>query len=139
GFQLPPGVLEPLVPTDNPLTEEKAELGKKLYFDARLSGRGPRPCAPLQAPRRAAPSAGVRGKLGTRNAPPSMNPAFLGTQFWDGRAATLEEQALLPIVNPIEMALPDLAALEQKLAALPEYAPLFEAAFGDRAIRAQRV
>jgi cytochrome c peroxidase len=146
GFQLPPGVLEPLVPTDNPLTEEKAELGKKLYFDARLSSDGTVACASCHAPQsgfadpRGAPtSAGVGGKLGTRNAPTSMNAAFLGTQFWDGRAATLEEQALLPIVNPIEMALPDLAALEQKLAALPEYAPLFEAAFGDRAIRAQRV
>jgi cytochrome c peroxidase len=139
-------VLEPLVPEDNALTSEKAELGKKLYFDARLSSDGTVACASCHAPqagfvdpRGTATSAGVGGQLGTRNSPTSMNAAFLGSQFWDGRAATLEEQALLPIVNPIEMGLPDHATLERKLQALPEYAPLFQAAFGDPQIRAQRV
>jgi cytochrome c peroxidase len=125
-------VLEPLVPPDDPLTREKVELGKKLYFDARLSRDGTIACASCHAPQsgfadpRGTPtSAGVGGQLGTRNSPTSMNAAFLGTQFWDGRAATLEEQALLPIVNPIEMGLPDHATLERKLQALPEFAPLF--------------
>jgi cytochrome c peroxidase len=145
-FSLPPGVLEPIVPADNPVTREKVELGKKLYFDARLSSDDTVACASCHAPQsgfadpRGTPtSAGVGGKLGTRNSPTSMNAAFLGTQFWDGRAATLEEQALLPIVNPVEMALPNHAVLEQKLGALPEYAPLFQAAFGDPKVTAQRV
>ncbi len=145
-FALPPGVLEPLVPEDNPLTREKVELGKKLYFDARLSSDGTVACASCHAPQsgfadpRGTPtSAGVGGRLGTRNTPTSLNAAFLGSQFWDGRAATLEEQALLPIVNPVEMALPNHGVLEQKLQALPEYPPLFQAAFGDAKVTAQRV
>ena len=68
---------------------------------------------------------------GVRNSPSAFDAAFLSTQFWDGRAATLEEQAKGPIVNPVEMALPNEAAAEAKLQKLSEYAPLFEAAFGD--------
>jgi cytochrome c peroxidase len=74
-----------------------------------------------------------------RNAPSAFDAAFLGTQFWDGRAATLEEQAKGPIVNPVEMALPDPAAAEAKLRAIPEYPPLFRAAFGDDAISYDRL
>jgi cytochrome c peroxidase len=68
-----------------------------------------------------------------------MNAAFYSAQFWDGRAATLEEQALQPITNPVEMALKDLGELEQKVGALPDYAPLFQAAFGDEKVTADRI
>jgi cytochrome c peroxidase len=145
-FDLPAGVLEPIVPADNPLSTEKVELGKKLYFDARLSSDGKVACASCHAPQsgfadpRGTPtSAGVGGQLGTRNSPTSMNAAFLSTQFWDGRAATLEEQALAPFVNPIEMGIADLPALERKVAGLPEYPPLFRAAFGDETVSAPRI
>ena len=143
---LPEGVLPPEIPADNPVTEEKVALGRKLYFDARLSRDGTLACASCHAPQsgfadpRGTPtSAGVDGELGTRNSPTSLNAAFLSTQFWDGRAATLEEQALLPFVNPIEMAIPDHATLEKMVADFPDYAPLFEAAFGDPAVSAQRI
>jgi len=145
-FDLPPGVLEPIVPPENPVTTEKVELGKKLYFDARLSKDGTVACATCHAPqsgfadpRGTATSLGVGGQLGSRNTPSSLNAAFYSAQFWDGRAATLEEQALQPITNPVEMALKDLGELEQKVGALPEYAPLFQAAFGDAKVSAERI
>jgi cytochrome c peroxidase len=143
---VPEGVLPPEIPTDNPLTEEKIALGRKLYFDARLSRDGTLACASCHAPQtgfadpRGTPtSAGVDGQLGTRNSPTTLNAAFLSTQFWDGRAATLEEQSLLPFVNPIEMAVPDLATLEKMVAGFDDYAPLFTAAFGDSTVSAQRI
>ena len=86
-------------------------------------------------PRGAKTSAGSDGTLGPRNTPSSMNAAFLSEQFWDGRAATLEEQAALPFVNPIEMGIADAAALEKLVASQPDYAPLFQAAFGLRSRR----
>jgi cytochrome c peroxidase len=145
-FELPAGVLEPIVPADNPVTSEKVELGRKLYFDTRLSSDGTVACATCHAPQsgfadpRGTPtSLGVGGKLGTRNTPSSLNAAFLSAQFWDGRAETLEEQALQPITNPVEMALKDNAELEQKVSGIPEYAPMFRAAFGDEAVTAQRI
>ena len=104
---VPSGVLPPEVPADNPPTTAKVELGKKLYFDTRLSTDGSVACATCHDPRhgfadpRGKPtSAGVGGALGTRNAPTVLNAAFLASQFWDGRAATLEEQAVQPLVNP---------------------------------------
>lgn len=145
-FDLPPGVLEPIVPPDNPVTTEKVALGKKLYFDARLSSDGTVACATCHAPqsgfadpRRMPTSLGIGGQHGARNAPTALNAAFLSTQFWDGRAATLEEQSLQPIVNPVEMGMPNLAAVEQKVAGIPEYAPLFQAAFGDSTATAARI
>jgi cytochrome c peroxidase len=145
-FDLPPGVLEPELPADNPLTAQKIELGKRLYFDARLSSDGTIACASCHAPqsgfsdpRHTPTSAGVGGQLGTRNSPTSMNAAFLGSQFWDGRAKTLEEQALLPFVNPIEMGIADLPTLERKVAGLSEYPPLFAQAFGDAKVTSARI
>ena len=134
---VPSGVLPPEVPADNPPTAEKAALGRRLYFDTRLSTDGTIACASCHAPshafadpRGAATSAGVGGALGARNAPTVLNAAFLASQFWDGRAATLEEQAVQPLVNPIEHGFADPAAVVAKLASLAEYGPLFAAAFG---------
>ena len=143
-ISLPADVLPPIVPPDNPLTAEKVELGKKLYFDRRLSADDTVSCATCHDPRHgfADPrpvSLGVGGVKGVRNSPSAFDAAFLSTQFWDGRAATLEDQAKGPIVNPAEMALPDEAAAEAKLAKLPEYPPLFEAAFGDGKITMDRI
>src|SRR5512134_804030 len=130
---VPEGVMAPDVPADNPLTAAKLELGKKLYFDPRLSLDDSISCATCHDPRAGFAehkpvSDGVNGGKGVRNAPTVMNAAFFREQFWDGRAPSLEAQAVLPIINPVEMAMPDHAAVEKKLAGLAEYAPLFERA-----------
>jgi cytochrome c peroxidase len=143
-FSLPAEVLPPTVPPENPLTAAKVELGKKLYFDRRLSADDSVSCATCHDPRHgfAEPrpvSIGVRGGKGVRNAPTAFDAAFGATQFWDGRAATLEEQAKGPIVNPVEMALPDEAAAEAKIQKLAEYAPLFRAAFGGESVTIDRI
>jgi cytochrome c peroxidase len=142
---IPAKVLPPLVPEGSaPLTREKVELGKQLYFDTRLSLDDTVSCATCHDPRHgfAEPrpvSIGVGGRKGVRNAPSAFDAAFLGTQFWDGRSVTLEEQATGPIVNPVEMAMPDSASVEQKLQKLPEYPPLFQAAFGDDQVKMERI
>ncbi len=141
---LPPEVLPPLVPDDNPPTPAKVELGQKLYFDGRLSADDRVACATCHDPRHgfAEPrpvSLGVGGARGVRNAPTVLNAAFLATQFWDGRAATLEEQAKGPLVNPVEMAMPDHASLERKLQQIAAYPPLFRSAFGDERVTVDRI
>jgi cytochrome c peroxidase len=143
---VPAGVLPPEVPADNPPTAAKVALGRKLYFDTRLSTDGTVACVTCHDPRhgfadpRAKPtSAGVGGQLGTRNAPTVLNAAFLASQFWDGRAATLEEQALQPLVNPIEHGFADHAAVLAKLRTLGDYPPLFQQAFGSAEPTAERV
>ncbi|MBI4484202.1 MAG: c-type cytochrome [Acidobacteria bacterium] len=109
-FELNPprGLEEVPVPPDNPMTAEKVALGKQLYFDKRLSADGTVACADCHSPQFAFTdgnpvSAGIRGQKGGRSAPTVINRAYGKSQFWDGRAATLEQQALGPIQNPIEM------------------------------------
>ena len=145
-LRVPPGVLPPEVPADNPPTEAKVALGRKLYFDTRISKDGSVACATCHAPSHAfvdprgkPTSAGVGGALGTRNAPTVLNAAFLASQFWDGRAPTLEAQAVQPLVNPIEHGFADPAAVVAKLRTLGDYPPLFKAAFGSPEIRMERV
>ena len=93
------------VPDDNPMTAEKVELGKLLYFDKRLSKDGTISCATCHDPTKgwtdqAPTSTGIGGQVGGANSPTVINAAYAKAQFWDGRAATLEEQALGPIENP---------------------------------------
>jgi len=141
---VPPGVLPPEVPEDNPLSAAKVALGQKLYFDTRLSTDGTVGCATCHNPRtgfadaRGRTSAGVGGALGPRNSPTVLNAAFLLEQFWDGRAEGLEAQALQPLVNAIEHGFADHNAFVAKLRGLPEYRPLFREAFGKGAITAER-
>lgn len=97
------------IPADNPLTRAKIELGRQLYFDPRLSVDGTVSCASCHAPDQGFAAhtrfgVGVRKQEGGRNSPVSFNRILSNVQFWDGRAATLEEQAKGPIANPIEMA-----------------------------------
>ncbi|MBC8872202.1 MAG: cytochrome-c peroxidase [Planctomycetes bacterium] len=96
------------VPEDNPMTDEKIELGKLLYFDKRLSKDGTIACATCHDPKMAwtehkPTSTGIGDQVGGANSPTVINAAYAPAQFWDGRAASLEEQALGPIENPIEM------------------------------------
>ena len=131
------------VSESNPISAKKIELGRKLYFDGRMSKDGTVSCASCHAPEHgfADPkptSAGVGGQLGNRNAPTVINRLFSKEQFWDGRAADLEDQALGPVQNPVEMGNTK-DAMVANLSAIKAYAPEFEAAFGSPGITADRV
>jgi len=123
------------VPADNPQTPEKIALGEKLFFDGRLSVDGTVACSTCHDPARAFTdgrpvSIGVNGRAGQRNAPTILNALYIATQFWDGRAKTLEEQAALPIINPSEMGQSSLDAAVVRIAAVPEYEQAFRRVFG---------
>ena len=122
------------VPKDNPLTEAKLKLGKRLYFEKTLSIDNTLSCASCHVPEKgfADPnqfSTGVRGQKGTRQAPAIINRAFSRKQFWDGRAASLEEQALGPMTNPVEMAHPDIKSVASRLEKDASYVAAFKVAF----------
>lgn len=109
-LELPLGLQAEAVytPPDNPLTLEKIDLGRQLYFDSRLSADRTVACATCHSPQSGfsdgqSVSTGIKGQKGTRSAPTTVNRVFSKAQFWDGRAASLEDQALGPIQNPIEM------------------------------------
>ena len=129
-------------PADNPYSSEKAELGRFLYFDPRVSSSGSISCATCHEPKKAftdgnAVSTGIAGQKGGRSAPTVINRAYSTQQFWDGRADSLEEQAKGPIANPLEMTAEktaDAAHTEslKRLAAIPGYAKRFEQVFGDK-------
>lgn len=143
-LHLPTGVLEPDIPKQNPLTPAKVELGRKLYFDKRLSADGTVSCAtchdPLKGFADGRPVAvGIKNQSGARNSPTVLYTGFNEVQFWDGRAPTLEEQAKQPLVNPVEMGQPSHAAVAKGIAALPEYGDGFAAAFGSREVTIDRI
>jgi cytochrome c peroxidase len=122
------------VPADNPPTRETIALGKKLFFSTLLSADGSISCATCHDPAKAFAdgkrvSVGVGGKAGKRNAPTVLNAAYNQLQFWDGRAASLEEQASGPMFSAEEMG-HSLKGVEAKLAADPEVRAMFESAFG---------
>ena len=124
----------PPIPADNSLTTEKIELGKMLFFDPRVSGSNWISCATCHNPSLAftdrLPRAfGHKMQEGPRNTPTVLNSAFLKTQFWDGRAATLEEQALGPIQAPIEMSA-NLEDIVTKLKGIEGYRRMFTEVFG---------
>ncbi len=131
----PPLPPQAAAPADNPTTPAKVELGKKLYFDPRISLDGTISCNSCHNVMEAgdddrAKSGGVHGQRGGRSSPTVYNAAFLTVQFWDGRAATLEEQAKGPIVNPVEMGAKDHAAVVSRIAQIPAYGAEFDAVFG---------
>jgi len=145
GLTLPLGLQasSAYVPDNNPMSRAKIELGRALYFDARLSKDGTISCATCHDPAKGfsdgrATSAGIHGQLGGRNAPTVINRLFSADQFWDGRAADLEAQALGPVQNPIEMG-NTLDGMIANVNGLKGYAPLFQAAFGSPEITAERV
>ncbi len=120
-------------PKENPYTATKASLGKKLYFDTRLSAANVLSCASCHSPAYAWGDGQPRGvghgmKQLARRSPSIVNAAFGQIFMWDGRAASLEEQALGPIKTDVEMNLP-VEQLIERLKAIPEYGPLFQSAF----------
>jgi cytochrome c peroxidase len=131
---VPLGLKKPPIPADNPMTPEKVELGKMLYFDKRVSKDGTISCATCHDPKHGwaenkPTSTGIRGQKGGRNAPTVINAAYATSQFWDGRAASLEEQAVGPVGNPIEMG-SSMAEVIERLAKIPEYERRFKQVFG---------
>jgi len=131
----PPLPAEAPVPADNPMTPAKIELGKKLFFDPRVSADGTVSCNSCHNVMEAgdddrATSGGIHGQRGGRSSPTVFNAAFLTVQFWDGRAPTLEEQAKGPVQNPVEMGMKDHGAVMARLALIPAYVTEFEAVFG---------
>ncbi len=122
------------VPADNPMSENKIELGKKLYFEPAISKSGNFSCNSCHnlgtwGVDNQQFSIGHKWQRGGRNAPTVLNSAFWSAQFWDGRAPLLEDQAKGPPLNPVEMASTDAREVESRLKEAG-YAPLFAAVFG---------
>lgn len=122
-------------PANNPTTVEKVELGKMLFFDPRFSSTGTVSCFSCHnvmegGDDHRSVSIGVHNAKGGRNAPTVWNAGFLSSQFWDGRAATLEEQAIGPVTNPIEMGMANLDEAIERIRAIPGYQNIFEDVFG---------
>ena len=134
-LEVPAGLRPVNVPSDNPLTVARVELGKLLFFDKRLSLDNSVACASCHNPvtgwSNGEPLAtGVGGQQGGRNSPTIVNAAQQRLFFWDGRAASLEEQAVGPILNPIEMGMPSLEVLADKLNKIAGYEERFQLVFG---------
>jgi cytochrome c peroxidase len=135
-------LIAPIIPANNPLTEEGVALGKKLFFDKILSGDHTQACASCHNPKKAFTdqlqfSAGIQGEFGTRNAMPLFNLAWnFDERFaWDGKEFGLENQALEPVSNPIEMHA-NWDTVIEKLQQNATYPTLFSQAFGTSKIDA---
>lgn len=137
----PPLGLPPVYyPDDNLYSKERAELGKLLYFDKRLSSDNTVSCATCHSPELgfgdgAPVSTGIKGQKGGRSAPTVINRGYSTAQFWDGRARSLEEQAIGPIANPIEMtnhadSEKAYEVVVERLHRIPGYVERFRKAYG---------
>lgn len=142
-LEMPFGFPEMPIPADNPMSEEGVKLGRFLFYEERLSGNNTMSCASCHAPSHVFSDAnrfstGIDGIAGTRQSMVLQNLGWEQRFFWDGRAMTLEQQILEPVVNPIEMheTWPNAVA---KLEADPAYQALFHDAFGPGAIDQTRV
>ncbi|MEY4917582.1 MAG: hypothetical protein RL616_1495 [Verrucomicrobiota bacterium] len=145
-FQMSATFPIPDLPRDNPLLVERVELGKKLFFDKRVSINDQQSCADCHAPEKAfsdgrRTARGAEGAFGERNSMPLFNLAWKKEFFWDGRAKSLREQVLQPIQNPIEMhlSLTNLVVKLQSEQSKIDYPALFTAAFGSPEITAEKI
>ncbi|MBX3200659.1 MAG: cytochrome-c peroxidase [Labilithrix sp.] len=125
---------EKMTPPGGTLSDDAVALGKQLYFDTRLSKNQEISCNTCHGldtygVDNKPTSPGHKGALGARNSPTVYNAALHGSQFWDGRAKDVEEQALGPILNPVEMAMKDEAAVLAVVRSMPEYVAAFKKAF----------
>jgi cytochrome c peroxidase len=122
------------VPDDNPMTKEKVELGKMLFFEPRLSIDGTISCnschnVMFHGGDGRPVGAGIHGQRGGRGSPTVWNAAFQTVQFWDGRAASLEEQAKGPLINGVEMGMTSHDFVIERLQKIPGYVSAFKKAF----------
>lgn len=148
-FKVPLGLPPVPFPQDNPYTKQKAELGKRLYFDTCISADDKISCATCHAVDTAfgdpnSLSLGILGRKGTRHAPTVINAAYNKHQFWDGRVKTLEEQAKGPIANTKEMSLfhdskISFEECQKRVKQNPEYLKLFKDVFGDEEITVDQI
>ena len=134
-LEVPSGFEEmPEIPSDNPQTPEKVNLGRKLFFDPILSENGTVSCASCHQPEFgfASPDAkaiGIDGRTGKRNAPSLLNRAYGENFLWDGSAKSLEDQALTPIGNPDELG-GSVEAVLKSIQANKDYVAEFKKVFG---------
>ena len=125
-----------LIPKDNEITPARIALGRKLYFEPKLSADGTVSCATCHDVTRGfsdqiPTSEGIGGQFGRRNSPTTMNVTLLHTMFWDGRSPTVDHQAMQPIINPIEMGMEDNeAVIIAGIKDDPEYQKMFQEAYG---------
>ncbi|OYY07065.1 MAG: tryptophan tryptophylquinone biosynthesis enzyme MauG [Methylotenera sp. 24-45-7] len=139
-YRRPDGILSP---SYNPLTTEKATLGKTLFFDARLSRDGKMSCGSCHAPDKRWSDGRLRpigseSVANARRTPTVLNSAWLTALMWDGRASSLEAQAVLPITTPHEMNF-DMPGVVARLQNIQGYRTLFAKAFGDADVNQQRI
>lgn len=123
-----------VISPDNLQTPAKVELGRKLFFDDRLSADGTVSCDQCHAPAKGftdqlPASMGIHHAFGQRNSPTVLNALFNTLQFWDGRAPTLEKQIEGPILNPVEMGNKSFDDVVAKVKAIPEYQQSFQTVF----------
>jgi cytochrome c peroxidase len=135
---VPAGFPTPVIPADNPLTNEGVALGRMLFYETKLSSNGTMSCGSCHQQNKAftdglAKAVGVNNSLNPRGTMSLANVMWSTTLTWDGAFSTLEAQALKPIENPIEMHQP-LTVGVSKLQASSTYPPLFQAAFGTKVI-----
>lgn len=124
-----------LIPKGNTGSMEEVALGRELYFEPKLSRDGTVACATCHDVSRGFTdqrntSEGIGDQVGRRNSPTTLNAALFSTQFWDGRSKTLEDQARLPITNPIEMGMKDESTAVAAIASDPKYVALFQKTYG---------
>ncbi|WP_223247360.1 cytochrome-c peroxidase [Sulfuriferula sp. AH1] len=124
------------IPADNPQSPEKIKLGDKLFHDTRFSSTGQVSCATCHDAKKTftdSPlpvSRGINKLKGTRNAPTVINAAYFHRLFWDGREPSLEEQSKDPMINPVEMGLPNHEPVLKLVRTDPEYVQAFKTVFG---------
>ncbi len=131
-----PVIWKASIPVGNEMTAARVALGRALYFDTRLSADGTVSCATCHDVTRSFTdlrpvSEGIKDQLGQRNAPTTMNAALLEAQFWDARATTVDEQAKMPIVNPIEMGMKSGDDAVEAIAGDATYVKMFQDAYGE--------
>jgi cytochrome c peroxidase len=139
----PLGLPPVAIPADNPPTADSIALGRKLFFDVRLSADDTVSCATCHNPQLSFTdglpgSRGIGKKIGRRNAPTILNSAYYSTFFWDGRAPTLEQQAGFPIANPDEMGQSHDLSIK-KFEKIPEYRIEFELVFGPGRLTIEKI
>ncbi len=152
-IKVPKGFPQPNIPADNPMTVEGVTLGRFLFYDSILSYNYKQSCASCHRQQFAFSNGNVQFSkgadgisIGDRNAPALFNKAWdlegtppYGGFFWDGRAKSLEDQALMPLVNPKEMALSDVSVAVTRLQSTNMYPDLFKKAFGSSTVTKENI
>jgi cytochrome c peroxidase len=142
---VPLGLPPMAVPEDNPLTAQKAALGRKLFFDRRLSPNGTMSCAMCHVPEQGftahelATPVGIEGRSVRRNAPTVLNAGWLRRLFHDGREISLENQVWGPLLAANEMGNPSIGYVIERILGLEDYKGRFEAAFDGKGVSAERI